>query len=102
MDLEEFGLGELEFLDGERITATLSAGERARSQSTRESGTLLLTNDRIIHLSGEKRRRQTTIISVQDVESVSVTLTFREGVGPYLWAGLSVLLSLILYTLYRA
>ncbi len=98
MDLEEFGLGELEFLEGERITAAMSVGERARRRSSREPMALLLTNNRIIHLSGEKRRRQTMMISVQDVESVSVRLIFREGVGAYLWAGLSVLLSFILYT----
>ncbi|MCY4653926.1 MAG: hypothetical protein OXC95_12275 [Dehalococcoidia bacterium] len=98
MDLEEFGLGELELLDGERITAKMQADRQGGRQLTRESGSLLLTDNRIIHISGEGDRRQTTMISVQDIESVSVRLTFSEGIGPYLWAALSLALGLILYS----
>ena len=98
MRLEEFGLGKLALLDGERVAAKISANREGRRQLSRESGTLLLTNNRVIHISGEDNRRQTTILSVQDVESVSVRLIFSKGVGPYLWAALAALMSLILYS----
>ena len=38
------------------------------------------------------------MISVQDVESVSVRLVFPEGIGPYVWAALSLVMSVILYS----
>ena len=98
MNLHEFGLAELRLLDGERVSATLAASQRGGRRSSAESGVLLLTSDRIIHLSGEDSRRQATMISVQDVESVSVRLVFPEGIAPYLWAALSLAMSLILYS----
>ena len=98
MDLEEFGLGELELLDGERVTAKMRADRQGGRQLTRESGSLLLTDDRIIHISGEGNRRQATMISVQDIDSVSVRLTFSEGLGPYLWGALSLAMAAILYS----
>ena len=63
-----------------------------------ELGALTLTTNRVIHITGEEGRRQTTMISVQDVESVSVRLIFPEGIGPYVWAALSVVMSLILFS----
>ncbi len=98
MSLEEFGAGELELLDGERIIERLSAIERGGKRLSGESDALLLTSSRLIHVSGEGGRRQTTMLSVQDVESVTVRLIFSEGVGPYLWAALSAIMSLILYS----
>ena len=98
MDLGEFGLGELELLDGERVSARLSANQQGGRRSSKESGVLLLTSARVIHLSGEDGRRQTAMISVQDVESVSVRLVFPEGIGPYVWAALSLAMSVILYS----
>ena len=98
MRLEEFGLEKLALLDGERVAAKISASREGGRQLSRESGTLLLTDNRVIHISGEDSRRQTTMLSVQDVESVSVRLIFSKGVGPYLWAALAALMSLILYS----
>ena len=98
MDLEEFGLGELELLDGERVSAKLSVNQQGGRRSSRESSVLLLTGNRVIHLSGEDGRRQTTMMSVQDVESVSVRLIFPEGIGPYVWAALSLVMSIVLYS----
>ena len=94
LDLEEFGAGELELLDGERIIDKLNAS----AGSSGEASALLLTNDRLIHFSGEGGRRQATMLAVQDVESVTVRLIFSEGVGPYLWAALSLIMSLALYS----
>ena len=98
LDLEEFGLGEMALLDGERVSAKLNADEQGSRRSSSEPSTLLLTTSRVIHITGEESRRQTTIISVHDVESVSVRLIFPEGIGPYVWAALSVVMGLILYS----
>ena len=98
MDLEEFGLGELELLDGERVAAKLSVDRQGARRFSTEPGALLLTNARVIHISGKEGRRQTIMISVQDVESVSVRLVFPEGIGPYVWAALSLVMSVILYS----
>ena len=98
MDLEEFGLGEFELLDGERVAAKLSVDRQGARRFSTEPGALLLTSARVIHISGEESKRQTTMLSVQDVESVSVRLIFPEGIGPYVWAALSVAMSIILYS----
>ena len=98
LDLEEFGLGEMTLLDGERVSAKLNANDQSGRRSSSEPGTLLLTTNRVIHITGEEGRRQTTMISIGDVESVSVRLIFPEGIGPYVWAALSVVLGLILYS----
>ncbi len=98
MDLEEVGLGEMALLDGERVSARLNANDQNGRRSFSETGALLLTTNRVIHVTGEEGKRQTTMISVQDVESVSVKLIFPEGIGPYVWAALSVVMSLILFS----
>ena len=98
LDLEEFGLGEMTLLDGERISAKLDANDQGGRRSSSDPGSLLLTTSRVIHITGEEGRRQTTMISVQDVESVSVRLIFPEGIGPYVWAALSAVMGLILYS----
>ena len=98
LDLDEFGLGEMTLLDGERVSARLSANDQRGRRTSGEPGALLLTTNRVIHITGEEDRRQTTMISIQDVESVSVRLIFPEGIGPYVWAALSVVMALILYS----
>ena len=98
LDLEEFGLGEMALLDGERVSARLNSNDQGGRRSSSTPGALLLTTNRVIHITGEESRRQTTMVSIQDVESVSVRLIFPEGIGPYVWAALSVVMALILYS----
>ena len=98
LNLDEFGLGEMTLLDNERVSAKLNADDHGGRRSSGESGTLLLTTNRVIRITGEDGRRETTMISIQDVESVSVRLIFPEGIGPYVWAALSVVMGLILYS----
>ncbi len=98
MDMEELGLGGPELLDGERVAARMRVSPEEGKRSRRKAGVLALTNERIVYMSGEDKGVRTTMVSVQDVESVTVRTIPPEGIGSYVWAALSVALSVALYS----
>ena len=96
LNLEEFGFGELDALDGERVVAEIDVGQRDNSPARRKEA-LLLTNKRILHLSGRDRARRASILSVRELDSVAITL-ISPGVGAFVWAALAVVLGVFTYT----
>ena len=86
-------------MDGERIERAMRVSvQRSRTGTQEREETMLLTNSRIIHVTGESGRAETFIASVDDVDSVRVG-EFDQGYSAFVWAALSVALSGALYGL---
>ena len=96
METAQVGPTDLILLEGEQIAATLETGGGKSLISTGRHEALVLTDSRIIHSSRGGRHQGSVIVSVRDIDSVEVT-SVRPGIGPYLWAALAVVLSVVLY-----
>jgi hypothetical protein len=83
-------------MDGERVAFAINMTDSAGKPSSKHPEALLLTDSRIIHLSGNQKERKAVIAAVNDVESVEITSN-REGYSAYLWAALAVVLSIVLF-----
>ena len=85
----------VELFEGERVDYLIdTAGER----SSESGDALLLTNHRVIRISRSARSRQIVMASIEDIGSVEIS-AIGQGFSAYLWAGLAVILSVILYTM---
>ena len=96
MELTEFGFGSVSLMDRERVAFAINAADSAGKPATKHPETLLLTDSRIIYLSGNEKQRTAVIASVRDVEAVEITSN-REGYSAYLWAALAVVISIVLF-----
>ena len=84
----------LDLMDGESIDRSISKTSRDGGTFGKREESLLLTNNRIIHISGDGT--EVLMASVDDVDSVEFVV-INEGYGAFVWAGLSVILSVALY-----
>lgn len=87
---------QLELMDGEKIERSISAGPQRGRNSDRSTNSLLLTNYRIIHVADRSGGAELVMASVEDIDAVEF-VEVTEGYGAFLWAGLSVVLSVALY-----
>ncbi len=88
-------LRSVELLDGERVDCLIdNAVDGNWSSGSRRA--LLLTNSRVILISGPAKSQQIAMASIEDVDSVEISAV-GEGFSAFLWAGLAVILSVILY-----
>ena len=96
MDLAEYGFAGVDLMDGESIdTALDQAGDGAKGNATTRR-VVLLTDRRVIHLAGKKRRERAVFASLRDVDAVEIAEE-DEGAGAYIWAGLAFVAALFLY-----
>ncbi len=84
----------LDLLDGESVERAIRLDDASEEDA---SGTvLLLTDKRVIYLSGEGKRRRAMYASVRDVQAVEIGYHAR-GSGAYVWAGLAFLAAFFLF-----
>ena len=86
----------LELMNGETIERSITSKSQNRRSSGRSGDSLLLTNFRIIHISGTGIGSDVVMAAVDDVDAVEF-VEVTEGYGAFLWAALSVVLSMALY-----
>ena len=93
-DIESHRSQGLDLLDGEDIEQVVRLGDASDEDA---SGTLLLLTDkRVIYLSGEGKRRRAMYASVRDVQAVEIGYHAR-GSSAYVWAGLAFLAAFFLF-----
>ena len=85
-----------ELMAGERIGRSISSTSMNGRTSNRHESSLVLTNTRIILVSGSGDGAKVVMASLDDVDAVEIT-SINEGYGAFIWAGLSVILSIVLY-----
>ena len=94
LELEGRGSQTLELLEGEGVEQIIRLGDASQDDA---SGTLLmLTDKRVIYLSGQGKRRRAMHASVRDVQAVEVGYHAR-GTSAYVWAGLAFLAAFFLF-----
>ncbi len=84
----------LDLLDGENVEQVIRLDDASDDDAT---GTLLLLTDkRVVYLSGQGKRRRAMYASVRDVQAVEIGYHAR-GSGAYVWAGLAFLAAFFLF-----
>ncbi len=93
-ELEGYGAQGMDLLDGEGVERVIpldGAADRDASPSL-----LLLTDKRVIYVSGHGKRRRAMYASVRDVQAVEIGYHVR-GNSAYVWAGLALLAAFFLF-----
>ena len=83
-----------ELLDGENVERVIRLGDASEDDASRTL--LLLTDKRVIYLSGEGKRRRAMYASVRDVQAAEIGYHAR-GNSAYVWAGLAFLAAFFLF-----
>ncbi len=83
--------GGFELMRGERLDSMLPAGG-----SVGRAGALMLTDRRVIHLSGGRRPRRASFVSTRGVSEAHLTHE-REGYGGLVWAALGFAVAVLLF-----
>ena len=96
MSLADYGCPDIELLDGETVGRAIRGPTQRSRTSGRPEGSLLLTSRRLIHIAGSGHGAQVTMATIGDVDAVEIT-SISEGYSAFVWAGLSVVLAVVLY-----
>ncbi len=96
MELTEFGFKDVRLLEGENIAFAINVADPAGRPSSKFPEALLLTDTRVIHLSGPQKNRRAVMAAVADIGAVEITSN-RRGVAAYLWAALAFVLAAVLF-----
>ncbi len=86
----------LDLMEGETIENFITSKAQNRRSSARGGDALLLTNRRIIHISGTGIGSDVVMAAIEDVDAVEF-IEVTEGYAAFLWAALAVMLSMALY-----
>ena len=96
MQQDENHYERLELMEGEKIEKSIGAKSQRGRSAGRGNASLLLTDHRIIHVTGAGSGSDVVMASVDDVDSVEY-VEVTEGYGAFVWAALSVVLSIALF-----
>ena len=89
------GLAGVSLIVGERVALALNAAD-ADDGSSAAPYAMLLTDQRVIHVQGNGRRRKVKFVSIQDIDSAEVTYE-PEGRSAFVWAGLAFVAALFIF-----
>ena len=91
-DLASYGAPEVRLLDGERVESALPLDDGGEAPAP----ALLLTDKRVIYVSGEGKRRRAMFASIQDVQAVEIGFHARSSAA-YVWAALALVAAFFLF-----
>ena len=89
-------LREVKLMEGETLDSALNVAEGSDGAPADGPGVVLLTDMRVIQFISTGRRKDTTFMALQNVETVEITRR-RQGFGAYLWSGLALLVALLVW-----
>ena len=96
MELTEFGFKDVRLMEGEDIAFAINVADPAGRPSSKYPEALLLTDTRVIHLSGPQKKRRVVMAAVEDIVLVEIA-SYRRGIASYLWAALAFVLAFVLF-----
>lgn len=94
VSLSQFGFDELSLLEGEHVEMSLDLTDGSLDSPNTE--VLVLTDRRLMYLDGNRKNRLASMASVQDI-LITQMLTEKEGIAPFIWAGLAFLVGIMLW-----
>ena len=95
METDQQTLAQLGLADGEQIDSALNL-TNGDSDDLEGADLILLTDRRIIHLNGNGKKRRAVFASIEDLDAVELFFE-SEGNGAYIWAGLAVIVAVLLF-----
>lgn len=97
MNLEKLRATAISPLDNEQLIFSIDTTDSSRLLTVKPREYLLLTNDRLIYISGTGNDQKTIMTTIHDVETVEIASN-HPGYSSYLWAGLAGLISILLFS----
>ncbi len=88
-------IGGISLIQGESVDSTIYLNGVIGSDG---SGTLVLTDRRLIHVGAAGRSRTASFVSIDDVTSVEVTSTRRRSLIGLAWAAAALLVAAIVWS----
>ncbi|MYC05589.1 MAG: hypothetical protein F4X57_00135 [Chloroflexi bacterium] len=82
-------------MTGETVRATL--GTSLADDSNADKDSVLLTDRRVIHISGRRTNRRTAHAAIEDISAVAINRQAVKGYGAFVWAALAFLVSVLLW-----
>ncbi len=80
----------------EQVHESLGINKDGESKESNRN-IVLLTDRRVIHISGAKSSQKTSFAAIEDISIVELTRQPPRGYGAYIWAGLAFLVSVMLW-----
>lgn len=83
------------FMNGESMHATLGTSLTDDSHAGKDA--VLLTDRRVIHISGRRANRRMEHVAIEDISAVAINRQAVEGYGAFVWAAIAFFVSVILW-----
>jgi hypothetical protein len=96
VELERFGFTDVSLMKGERINFSLDLSEGDEDESSDKPEVVLLTDKRVIHLYGNGKRRKAIFASIEDINSVELSVE-HDGRSTYMWAAVAFIVAISLF-----
>ncbi|MXY47393.1 MAG: hypothetical protein F4Y44_10550 [Chloroflexi bacterium] len=82
-------------MTGETVRATLGINLADDSNAGKDS--VLLTDRRVIHVSGGRANRRTVHTAIENISAVAISRQSVKGYGAFVWAALAFFVSVLLW-----
>lgn len=86
---------DIAFMTGETVHVTL--GTSLADDSNADKDSVLLTDKRVIHISGRHANRRTVHAAIEDISAVAISQQAVKGYGAFVWAVLAFIVSVLLW-----
>ncbi len=87
---------DVRLMEGEEVQESLGTGQDEKAGRAGQS-VLLLTDRRVIHVSGSGANRKTSYAAIEDINAVEITRQSVEGYSAYIWAVLAFFVAAMLW-----
>ena len=91
---EDSNLSAVSFMKDEEVQASIGTSENGISA---DGDVILLTDKRIIHISGTEVNRRLAAAAIEDIGVVEITRQPAGGYGSFIWATLAFFVSFVLW-----